>query len=191
MNRTSVRSFIGQRGFSLALAVVFIAMGVELLLLVRQNRELRTAVSEARDDLDRARQQLIPFVRAGDSVPPLALPALDGRPTRIDFDAPDRDTVLLIFSPDCSACDLNMESWARLHTGETTPGRRVFYLSTAGADATRLFAEEHNLPHPVLIADRDSLIGYRITHIPTTLVIAPGGRVKDAWVGVLPDGALR
>jgi len=190
MNRTSVRSFLGQRGFSLALAVVFIAMGVELLLLMRQNRELRTTVSEAREDLDRTRQQLIPFVRVGDRVPPLALPGLDGRPVHIDFDVPGQDTILLIFSPDCSACDLNRNSWERLHTGETTPGRRAFYVSTAGAGATRLFAEQRSLPEPVLIADRDSLIGYRITHIPTTLVIAPGGTIKAAWVGALPDGAL-
>ena len=40
---------------------------------------------------------------------------------------------------------------------------------------------------PVLLGNPAALSGYKVTHIPTTLVVEPGGVVKNVWVGQLPE----
>jgi peroxiredoxin len=184
--RRSTRT-LGDRLFRIFLVVVFVAMVVELVLLVKQNHELKAQLS----DLMAAsgQQGIVAALKEGEFVAPLALPSLSGEITEIDYDDPEVATLLLIFSPDCPACKANMDNWRVLEQEGDSGCTRLFYISTADADSTRGFAADHGLLGPVLIAGQEDLAGYKVSHIPTTIVVGPHGVVQRVWVGVMPDGA--
>jgi peroxiredoxin len=150
---------------------------------------LKAVIVRMQEEL-RAGQEVVPALQAGEVLGPLQLPSLTGAVEAVGYDDTDQETVLLVFSPDCPACQGNMDAWKRL-VGEdrARAGRRFFYVSTADEATTRRFADTHELTEPVLVADRESMIGYKITYIPTTIVVAPGGVVRKVWIGGLPDEA--
>ena len=128
-------------------------------------------------------------MKDGEIVDPLVLPSVGGEVMEVAYENPELDTLLLIFSPDCPACQANMDNWKLLEQGHDSNCTRLFYISTADEETTRRFAEDHDLLGPVLIAGQDDLVGYKVTHIPMTVIVGPDGVVQRVWVGVMPDGA--
>jgi peroxiredoxin len=169
--------------FTILLALIFVAMAVEVVLLVRQNRELKQTIAELR-----AGGEPVPQLEPGDTVGPLELLTLDGEAARIAYEDPQTETLLLIFSPHCPACQANMTNWKEI---EASGGERpLYYVSTAGVEETREFSDEHLLNGPVLVGDAEALAEYKVGYIPTTLVVGPGGEVRRIWVGVLEEDTV-
>ena len=181
---------IGDRLFGIFLVVVFAVMTVELVLLARQNRQLKTNLSRLQGEMMANRGGEVPSLKIGEVLEPLLLPTLNGEPRRLAYDDPVRNTILLIFSPDCPACQENMSNWKRLQESCDPNRERLFYVSTAEGEKTAEFARDHALPEPVLLSDHEALTRYNVFSIPTTVVVGPGGVVKRVWVGVLPEDAL-
>ncbi len=177
------------RFFGVLLVVILVVMAAEIVLLIKQNRELKAEVGELREQVAHG-QQVYPSLEEGEVVGPLAATALDGSPSTISYDAVYEDTILLVFSPSCPACNENMKNWKRLEKRYPNEDKRLFYVSTAGADETRDFVASYGIAAPVLIPEDVSMPGYKISHIPTTLVVAPGGTVKEVIVGVLSEQAV-
>jgi peroxiredoxin len=177
---------LADRLFHVVLTIVFVAMAVEIVLLVRQNRELEATVSELAARLESLAAP--PALAVGETVSPLELRSLDGSPTEIAYDD-GVDTVLLVFSPDCPACEANIDRWKRLAEANDPTCNRMYWVSTADAERTRPFTERHALPPPVLIGTGEALAAYKVTHVPTTVVVGPGGVVESVWVGALSDDA--
>jgi len=181
--------------FQIVLGLLVVAMAVELVLLIRQNRRLKDSIGRLETTITEmqaapGRQPLASGLQAGDLAPTVLLPAIDGSRVAVAYDEPERETWLLVFSPDCPACVANIENWKRLEQGSDPAGRRLVYVSTASADRTSTFITERQLGGTVLLGDPRSLAGFRLTFIPTTIRIAPGGEVRDVWIGRLPDGAI-
>ena len=177
--------------YRILLAVAFVAMAALLVLLIRQNRELKAAMAALQAAADETPEQTpLTLLESGDTVTPLDIRDLDGNPVRVGYDADQGDTVLLVFSPQCPACRQNVPSWNAMqeaHAGDST----TFYsVSGAAPEPTREFVAEAGVRGDVLVANADELRDYKVTHIPTTIVIGPGGIVKRVWVGILPDEAL-
>lgn len=179
----------GSRLFTIIFAVLFLAMAVELVLLIRQNRGLKQTIAELQARHASAREE-IPTLEEGETVEPLSLIDLDGKPANVGYDDPERDSLLLIFSPDCPACKENMAGWKVVEQADVEQARKLYFISTAGEERTRQFVEEYALDRPVFLAGADALSGYKVAYIPTTLLIGPGGVVKRVWVGVLSEDAL-
>jgi peroxiredoxin len=57
------------------------------------------------------------------------------------------------------------------------------------ADVTR-FARGLGMPYPIAIADVDLVADYRVTTVPTTVVIDPRGKVARTLVGQVDDASL-
>jgi len=179
----------GERRFLWLLSAVFVIMAVELVLLARQNRSLKVVVAALEQQLGVMRSAA--SLKAGDVLQPLELPTLSGESMRLAYNDPVRDTILLVFSPDCPACAENLESWSRLQAAHDPDRESLVYVSSAGAEATQAFASDHGLPGPVLVSGAQSLNGYKVNEIPATIRVGPGGVVKRVWVGVLSEEALR
>jgi hypothetical protein len=175
--------------FGVIAVLIFLSMAVELVLLIKQNRELKAEISTLQADLASAREQTLPTFQIGEVVEPLNVVSIHGEPAQITYDDESLDTVLLIFSPNCPSCAVNMENWKELEALLNRELDRIYYVSTMGGEETLPFIEEHQPDGPVFISDDNALLDYRVTYIPTTMEIGPGGVVKNVWVGELPDEA--
>ena len=181
---------IGERLFVAFLGLVFLVMAVELILLVRQNRALKAEVARLEGEVAAAGSQAAPWFKTGDLVEPIELTSVEGSVERLGYDDPTSETVLLFFSPDCEACRDNIENWKRLQSSADSRRRRFVYVSTAEPEKTAEFARDHLLQGPILLSTAATLESYRVRGIPATLVVGPGGVVRQAWVGVLSEDAL-
>ena len=179
----------GNRFFTIVFAVLFLAMAVELVLLIRQNRELKRTVADLQAR-HASEHDEVDSLQEGEVVAPLSLVDLEGQASEVGYDDPARDSLLLIFSPDCPACQENMTGWRKLEQANAEQERGIYMISTAGEERTKQFVEEYDLDRPVLLAARNDLIGYKVAYIPTTMLIGPGGVVKRVWVGVLSEEDL-
>ncbi|MDH3283710.1 MAG: TlpA family protein disulfide reductase [Acidobacteriota bacterium] len=177
------------RLFGLILFVMLAVMAVEIVLLIGQNRELKATVGALREQMALG-QQAIPSLEEGEVLGPLVATALDGSPATVSYDDLNEDTILLVFSPSCPACNENMANWQKLEDRYPSEDKRLFYVSTAGADETLEFVAAYGIAAPVLLPDDFTMTEYKITHIPTTLVVGPGGAVKEVIVGVLSEKAV-
>jgi len=177
----------GNRFFTIVFVVLFVLMAVELVLLIRQNRSLKRTVAELSAG---QHQGQVPTLEEGETVLPLSLSDLDGQTARVGYDHPGRDSLLLIFSPDCPACKQNMSGWQEIAKHNVAGERDLYFISTAGQARTQQFVAEYGLEGPVLVAQADALTGYKVAYIPTTLLIGPGGVVKRVWVGVMSEEEL-
>ena len=171
------------------MGAVFVVMAVELVFLARQNRDLKAALSSVHQQLSSMRTAS--SLKEGEVVEPLELPTLTGERMRLAYDDPDRETILLVFSPDCPACQENLEGWKRLFAAHDPVREELVYVSTAEREKTADFAAAHALRGPVLVSDAHTMATYKVLEIPATIVVGPGGVVKKVWVGVLSEEALR
>ncbi len=152
-----------------------------ILLLARENRSLEERLASAS------------LASAGgpkihDLLPALPVADLEGAESVLAFDAVSRNSVVLVFTTTCPACQKNLEPWLDLH--EAFGDRyRFVAVSFDPPEETRRYAEEHALPFPVVTpADRAAFQkAYSITGVPQTLVVGTDGRVIDTQAGVLPQ----
>jgi len=131
-----------------------------------------------------------PPLAAGEFVEPLELRSLAGDPARLDYSHPEAETVLLVFSTACPACRSNMENWKELSGGPARDGRRFYYVSISSPDRTRAFVDPFDLDGPVLLGSPEELAPLRLSRIPVTVAIGPGGLVRGVWIGEVPARAF-
>ena len=171
--------------FNVCAAILLIGLLVVMGLLIRQNLALKAQLAEMQSEPTDA-----PRLKVGDVVDPFSLPALDGTMTRVDFSAPDSETVLFFFSPDCPACDSNFENWVAIEQLQRLEKRRLVFISAVPEEETRMYVTGLELESEVLIADRSVLESYKVFHIPATVQIRAGGEVSGVWLGILSDSVV-
>lgn len=164
------------------MTVALLALLVSNLSLLALNRQLRQRLTEVAK----------PHLEAGDLVPPLR--ALDGAggAVRLDFTGSGPRTLLLVFSPTCGWCDLNLPSWSALLDAVAGRSLRTVAVATRPEQAAE-YARRNRLARAVVLVEaepRDAL-AYRLVVTPQTILIAPDGRVERIWVGALRDENLR
>jgi hypothetical protein len=84
-----------------------------------------------------------------------------------------------------------MDSWKRLQESANQDRVRLVYVSTENPEKTVVLAKERGLLEPVLLSTGETLAKYKVKAIPTTLVVGPGGVIRQVWVGTLSEDALR
>lgn len=132
---------------------------------------------------DGARLQDVP---ARPVAPAFALPSLRGGPEIALHDFRGQVVVLNFFASWCKPCELEAADLQR--TWEAVQGQGVVLLGIAMQDRdadAREFLARHGLTYPAAF-DRDNRVAdaYRITGIPTTVVVDPAGRIASRHVGV-------
>jgi peroxiredoxin len=106
-----------------------------------------------------------------------------GTKATIAYDPSDlRPTVLYVFSPSCIWCARNAAAIGKI-TSELSNRYRIIGLSL-DSENLALYISDHKMAFPVYTNLPDSVIdSYQLGPTPTTIVIAPNGRVLKTWVG--------
>jgi peroxiredoxin len=167
--------------YAIVLHAVLVIFCLLILLLARENRRLE-------ERLVRAALAAVGGPEIDDLLPEVPVTELDGIEAVLAFDGQARETVLLVFTTTCPACQKNLEPWRDLHRRF---GDRYRFVAVGldPPEETRRFAEQHDLPYRVVVpADRSAFQrAYGIESVPQTLVVGADGRVKDVQPGVLPQ----
>lgn len=128
-------------------------------------------------------------VAIGDVVEPFAARDLAGGQRTLDPKGGDRDTLLLVFTTSCPACQENIPSWVELWE-RYQRDYEIVGVSVDEPEATVDYVARNLLPFPVVVPDDSEGFPrrYGIPGVPHTLWLSPEGRVREVWGGILgPD----
>jgi peroxiredoxin len=176
---TEKPSFVKTNLWSIVLVVLVLAMAVEILLLVKENRELRSALT--------ARRGPFKVLNPQEKVPPLVGIDRNGEEVKIEYPSSEQ-TVLFWFSTACPSCEHNVEFWRQAYQEHKSPKLRFFGVTTAGEEKTEELADKFQFEFPVLVVSDYSLLDkYKVEVIPQTMLIDQNGMVKKVWPGPLSE----
>ena len=126
----------------------------------------------------------------GDTAPDFTLTALDGSPWSLSG---RRGKVVLLnfWATWCEPCRKELPQLERLHQRFSTNGLAVVGLSDENVDEVRQFLSENGITYPTL-HDHASLAlsRYRVSVIPTSLIISRDGRLLKRLEGYMGEAAL-
>ena len=115
--------------------------------------------------------------------PNFALRDLAGQTVQLS-DFRGQTVVLNFWATWCPPCRVELPSFVRF--ANKNPDIAVLGLSVQSPpnDLKKMVAER-DIPYPILIVDGETAEKYRVTSLPTTIVITPDGQVRSAHAGVL------
>lgn len=180
---TERSAFLKSHLWSVILVVLVLVMGVEIFLLVQENRKLRSALVAPRG----------PFkvLNPEEKVPPLS--GIDQRGEEVKVEYPSsKQTVLFWFSAACPSCEHNVEFWKEIYQKHSSTSLRFFGVTRAAEEKTKEFVNKFQLEFPVLVVSDYSLLDqYQVEVIPQTMLIDEGGVVRKVWPGPLSENYKR
>jgi peroxiredoxin len=162
------------------LYVIVVAMGIEIIYLILQNRRLQQALTNPRTYFRTlTKNQQVPSFRGAD---------VNGKKVFITYTPSSPHTIIFWFSPGCHSCDVNIGFWTELYQKYQNENLRFFGLCVSGPEETRKFIKEFGISFPVIMMSDPILVeSYKGNVIPQTLLIDPEGKVKGAWPGPLEE----
>ncbi len=169
------------------LALLFLACGLALIfsnvLLARRLSQLQRL-----DDLLNSSNKL----ELGGIVPPLVGYDLSGNKVTYSYGEDSRDTMLLVLSPGCHACDENWPKWNRMIKSLDGHSTRLVIANIASIPVTSEYISRHQIDGIPLVAEvsAESLQAYRLAYTPQTILIGHDGRVRKVHTGMLSDGTF-
>jgi len=164
---------------TLLLVAVITLMGIEIVYLVYQNRQLRQMI----DDPSRFFEKTL---QAGQTVPAIRAEDVNGNELALTYSQDGPYTLVLWFSPTCSSCEDNFEFWQDVHRLSKPEKLRIvgFCACTVGEAKEEITAKQ--LGFPVLAATEPTIVDlYKGNLLPQTILIAPDGLIKSVWPGAL------
>jgi peroxiredoxin len=161
---------------SIALAV----SAALVLVLAWKNRQLR----ELNLALERMAREPFP----GFIVPTVRAPLLTGDSVTLgEIRERGGRQVLLAFTTSCPFCLASLPAWqtiAAVAQGATNP-TSVYGVSLDPLDSTRAYVNRHGMTYPVvLLSSKDPML-FRVTKVPSIVVLDEYGRTLYARVGAL------
>lgn len=165
---------------------LIIALSILNLLLIRQNFSLRSQLTAA-GRIGASTNSLKP----GETVTtPIVGTDLKGQTYQMQYRNDGRRHLLLFFSPDCPYCIEQGPSWANLLNLIDSSRFEVIGIvgdredkETVASHADGLGYFKTRIALPVIFVNDETLIHYKLTATPTTLLIDNTGKVEHAWVG--------
>ncbi len=165
--------------WSIILIVLVVIMGVEILLLVQENRKLRQVLAHSRGPLR--------VLSPAEKVPALVGVGLQGEELNLTYPSPAQ-TVLFFFSSDCPACEENLDFWKKLYQNHSSGRLRIFGATNSDRAETEEFVEKFQLAFPVIVVSDLSLLDkYKVEAVPQTMLIDTSGTVQKVWPGTLSE----
>lgn len=168
--------------FTTFLMIACLALAVLVVLLARQNRELKTEIAEIISGMPAAHG-----VEAGDPLGAMTLRDETGSDVPLEFAGGEQATVLLVFSTHCPACQETIPLWSETFAAASESTARVLavQLDEPTDDAGVV------LPVPVYHLNRElSPAMEGIPYIPATIVLDGRGIVERIWFGVPEEEAI-
>lgn len=175
----SVRGFPIYGAF---LHIALIGLAVVTLLLMRDNRELRSQLPPPAE----------PRIVEGDVVSPFRVLEQDGTETVVDASAHgNQDRLLFFFTTTCPVCRDNQPRWSELH-GRVANRMDVVGVSLDDPEQTRSYLEGLEIPFRVVtVIDPQSFVREQgVDLVPLTVHVGADGAVRDSWLGPLPENVV-
>jgi peroxiredoxin len=146
-------------------------------LLIKQNRDLRAVIAYNQPQ----------FLEPGQQAPPLAAKSLSGQRRVIDYAAYSK-TVLLVFSPQCPACERTAPHWRQIRAACARNQYQILAVSLGDGPKSEEFLKSHGIDLEVLAdVDAETRRAYRLNLTPLTIVMDSGGNVERVWPGVFKE----
>ena len=145
-------------------------------LLIRQNHDLKATIARFVKRPE--------FLKPGQQVPPFAANTLSGQRQVVNY--ADRDkTVLLVFSPQCSACERVLPYWEEIKAACVRNQYQIFGVSLDDGPRTHEFVRSNGLSLEAFVdIEAETKEAYKLFLTPLTIVIDNSGRVERIWPGV-------
>ena len=166
---------------TIVLCTACIALTVLVFLLARQNRALKAQMSAL---MTQSAQNDPNALRAGDLVSSFEAVAPTGETMRVGFGAGEPRTLLLVFSPDCPACQRTKPVWNRVLAEPVPASVRIVGLRAAASPPPDASVPEEQTAFPVY-----SLLGpiEKVRFVPATVLLDGEGVVQQVWFGELGE----
>jgi len=127
------------------------------------------------------------LLKPGATVPSFECVDLEGQAQTIAYNSVSKPTVLYIFTPPCSWCARNMDSFKEL-VARKGADYRFIGVSLSREGLTEYVAAQ-GLTLPIYTRlSLESLKIYKLGGTPETIVISPEGRVLRNWMGAYVGG---
>ncbi len=100
-------------------------------------------------------------------------------------------TLLFVLSPSCGTCAKTIPLWNQL-AAQIEPPARVFGFVMGTYQGEKRLLEEKRLDVPLLRFPSPIVVKqYKITRVPQTILVRPGGKVETAILGELDSSQVR
>lgn len=122
----------------------------------------------------------------GALAPDFVLPDLNGTQMRLADYRGKKVVFLNFWAPWCPSCRFEMPTMQAVYDRFKDQGLEILAISIdqGGRQATMDYAAEHHLPFPVLLDPRQEVMDrYRVTFIPTHVLVDRQGRIHHLHVG--------
>ena len=176
---TEKAGFLKSQIWSIILIVLILVMGVEIFLLVKENRKLREALNRPRGPFK--------ILNPDEKVPSLVGITLNGDEIKVEYPSSYK-TILFWFSSACPSCEHNLKFWKEIHQKHGQEKLRFFGVTRSKEEKTEEFVKRFQLEFPVLMVSDFSLLDqYKVEVIPQTMLIHNSGVVQKVWPGPLSE----
>lgn len=157
---------------------IIVVMGIEILYLYKQNRELRAIIENPKEHLGMLEEeQTVPQFTSVDNF---------NDTLEISYGPGSPYTMLFWLSPDCSVCKDNLIFWNRLFDEYQNEHIRYIGMCSASRQETLEYASEFGIHFPIVCPDDPHILdSYKGNILPQTILISPQGKILKVWPGAL------
>jgi peroxiredoxin len=166
---------VGQGFVVLLILGLFVVNG----LLIKQNRDLKAALANTQSD----------FLKPGQQVRSFAAKTVSGQRQVVNYAARAK-TVLLVFQPQCPACELTLPYWKAIKAACDRSQYQVFGINLDNSLATVNYLATNGLNVEVFAGlDAEFRNAYKLNLTPITIVIDNLGKVEQIWPGAFDENS--
>jgi peroxiredoxin len=127
-------------------------------------------------------------VATGKKAPEFELSGIDGKKLSLHEGLARGPVLAAFFKVSCPVCQYTfpfLERMLQQFRAAGAKGIQVWGIAQDNAEYTHRFAKEFGVTFPILIDDEpyETSAEYGLTHVPTLVLIAPGGQVKISGDG--------
>jgi peroxiredoxin len=115
--------------------------------------------------------------------PAFALSTLDGQRVTL-ADLAGKTVLLHFWATWCGVCRAEIPELKSIYEHLDSDEAVLAVVSSNDAAEVRRFAQEHELPYPIVMATREVLSSYGVSAFPTNFIIDPKGRIRHKSVGL-------
>ena len=152
--------------------ILGLSLAMNLFLALRVNRLSKSTRSEPNSSP----------IQAGTVISPAKVQDLNGQPILISYDKIQQPVVLYVFTPQCIWCSRNLANLQTLVSQKRNSYQFVGLSLTD--DGLGEYLAKNKFDFPVYVAPaEETRQEYRLGSTPQMIVISPGGKVAQTWVG--------
>jgi cytochrome c biogenesis protein CcmG, thiol:disulfide interchange protein DsbE len=162
--------------------VLIIFLGVEDVLLILQNKQLKATINTL------TTPQMEPL-KTGDRLEPVKIQSFDGSRSDLIYSDSTKKYLLFLFSTTCPHCEKNIPIWQSL-IASMDNHIKILGVSTQKLNETKQFIQGKIVNFRIVTAYEDTSFQrkYRVIGVPETILIDGEGKVEKVWMGELqPD----